>query len=258
MVGYCTAAKRPLWATVGLCELASANVVGYNETALLGNSQAKGVGAAFLPVNGGKIKLGDIKIVGYDKDEGYSGFAITAKKLNGFGVGVASYLWCDFEEEGETYFGWYDADMNDLNDVELEPGEGLWIYSPSEEFKVQSAGTVADADVEVPLRGNSEAKMVVNPMPTTLTLGDINIIGYADDEGYSGFAITAKKLNGFGVGVASYLWCDFEEEGETYFGWYDADMNDLNEVELDPGEGLWIYSPSAEFSAVFASPLVND
>ncbi len=217
--------------------------------------QAKGVGASFLNVGETPLTLSDIKIIGYASTDGYADFEINAKQLDGFGRGGTAYFWCDFEEEGDTYYGWYDNDMNCYNDLELAPGEGLWIYSPSTDFKVQSAGQVPVEDIAVTLRSGGQAKMVANPMPTTLTLGDIGITGYSKEDGYADFEINAKQLDGFGRGGTAYFWCDFEEEGDTYFGWYDNDMNCYNDVEVASGEGLWIYSPSTSFSAVFPTPL---
>ena len=231
------------------------DVVGYDSVGLLSGGQAKGVGASFLNVNGSDITLGDISVTGYDVTEGYADFQVIAQTLNGYGKTTASYSYCDFEEEGEVYKGWYDDDMNCYNDVVIAPGEGLWLYSPSTDFKVQSSGLVPKSSISVTLRSGGQAKMVVNPMPAELSYGDITISGYDTDEGYADFQIIAQKLNGYGKTVSSYSFCDFEEEGETYFGWYDDDMNEYNNLKLAPGEGLWIYSPSTDFAVVFPSPL---
>ena len=236
-------------------DVVSSDVVGYDQFGLRGNGAAIGAGPSFLPVDGEDMTLADVSVTGYDANDGYADFEVEAKKLNGAGVGGTSYFWCDFEEEGETYKGWFDGDMNDYNSESLTPGEGLWIYSPSTNFKLQSSGAVPKSSITVALRGNGQAKMVSNPMPTTLTLSQIYVSGYDTEEGYAGFEIEAKKLNGAGVGGTSYFWCDFEEEGETYYGWYDGDMNEYNDVEVAAGEGLWIYSPSTSFSVVFPSPL---
>ncbi len=213
------------------------------------------MGASFVNVSGGNLTLGDLIVTGYDATEGYADFEIIAQELNGFGKTLSNYSYCDFEEEGTTYKGWYDEDMNCYNDLVIQPGEGLWIYSPSEDFKIQSAGMVPQSPIAVTLRAGGQAKMVVNPMPAAVTLGDIGVTGYDKTEGYADFEIIAQELNGFGKTLSNYSYCDFEEEGDTYFGWYDEDMNDYNDVVVNPGEGLWIYSPSADFSVVFPSPL---
>ena len=69
-------------ATVGF-SLESANVVGYGQTGLLSGGQAKGVGASFLNVSGDSLTLGDIKIVGYNEEDGYADFGITAQTQDG-------------------------------------------------------------------------------------------------------------------------------------------------------------------------------
>ncbi len=236
----------------------SANVVGYDTLALRGGGQAKGAGASFLPVSGESITLGDVKITGYSSEDGYADFEVIAKQLDGAGRGGTAYFWCDFEEEGETYYGWYDEDMNSFSSLELVPGEGLWVYSPSTDLSIQSAGAVPDTDIAVVLRSGGQAKMAANPMPTTLTLGDISVSGYSTEDGYADFEIIAKVLDGAGRGGTAYFWCDFEEEGETYYGWYDEDMNCFNEtVEVAAGEGLWVYSPSTDYSLVFPTPLAE-
>jgi len=231
--------------------------VGYDTLGLRGGNQAKGVGASFIPVNESGLTLGDIKIVGYDTTEGYADFEIQAKQLDGAGRGGTAYCWCDFEEEGDVYYGWYDEDMNEYNDLALVPGEGLWIYSPSTAIQIQSAGAVPNTDIAVTLRGGNQAKLVVNPMPTTVTLGDVLVVGYDTTEGYADFEIQAKQLDGAGRGGTAYCWCDFEEEGDVYYGWYDEDMNEYNDLEIVAGDSLWIYSPSTAYSVVFPTPLVD-
>ena len=223
----------------------------------MGGNQAKGVGASFVNVSEKPLTLGDISVVGYDPEEGYADFEIIAQELNGFGRTLSNYSYCDFEEDGEVYKGWYDEDMNCFNDLELKPGEGLWMYSPSTDYKIQSAGMVPASDISVVLRGGNQAKMIVNPMPATVEFGSITISGYNPEEGYADFEIIAQELNGFGRTLSNYSFCDFEEDGETYFGWYDEDMNDYNEKTLAPGEGLWIYSPSTSYSVVFPTPLAK-
>lgn len=236
-------------------DVVSSDVVGYDTFGLRGSGAAIGVGASFLPVGDEGLTLGNLSVTGYAAADGYADFQIQAKQLDGAGRGGTTYYWCDFEEEGDVYKGWYDEDMNEYNDLELAPGEGLWVYSPSTDFKVQSSGAVPKSSISVTLRGSGAAKMVANPMPTTLTLGQVTVDGYDSNDGYADFQIQAKKLDGAGRGGTTYYFCDFEEEGDVYFGWYDEDMNDYNDVEVAAGEGLWIYSPSTAFSVVFPSPL---
>ena len=252
-----TIAAAALCASVFADGITSANVVGYDQFGLRGNGAAIGAGASFVNVDGSDLTLGDITVTGYDTKDGYAEGQVQAKQLDGYGRGGTTYYWCDFVEEETAYKGWYDNDMNEYNDLKLAPGEGLWIYSPSTDFKIQSSGAVPASAISVTLRGNGAAKMVANPMPTTLTLAQVSVEGYDANDGYAEGQVQAKKLDGYGRGGTTYYFCDFEEEGITYFGWYDNDMNDYNDVEVTPGEGLWIYSPSTDFSVVFPSPLAE-
>ena len=243
-------------------DVVSSDVVGYVGAALRGGNQAAGVGGAFVNVDGSELTLGDLAAVGYDTKAGYADFEIQAKQLDGAGRGGITYSWVDFTDpdEGVTYKGWYGENGEDYNDVSLLPGEGLWVYSPNAVFKLQSAGAVSKTPIAVTLRGGNQAKMVSNPMPATLTLGDISVEGYNSNEGYAEFEIQAKKLDGAGRGGTTYSWVDFTDpdEGVTYYGWYGENGEDYNDVEVAAGEGLWIYSPSTAFSVVFPSPLVNE
>ncbi len=125
-------------ATVGF-SLESVNVVGYGQTGLLNGGQAKGVGASFVNVDNSDMTLGNLTVVGYNAEEGYAEYEVQAQQLTGGGATLngMTYYWCDFEEEGVTYYGWYDENMNDYNSLSLEPGESLWVYSPSTSFYVE-------------------------------------------------------------------------------------------------------------------------
>ena len=235
-------------------DVVSSDVVGYDTYGLRGNGQATGVGASFINVDDSDLTLGDIAITGYSGE--YADFQIQAKQLDGFGRGGTTYYWADVTIEGEDFYGWFSDDGSVCyNDVVIAPGEGLWIYSPSATFKIQSSGKVPKAPIAVTLRSNGQAKMVSNPMPATLDLGDITVSGYTGE--YADFQIQAKKLDGFGRGGTTYYWADVTIEGEHFYGWYnDEGSVDYNtDVKVAAGEGLWVYSPSSSYSIVFPSPL---
>lgn len=240
-------------------DVVSSDVVGYAGAALRGGNQAAGVGGAFVNVDGSDLTLGDLTVVGYNTTDGYADFEIQAKQLDGYGRGGITYYWIDVTVDNETYKGWYNDDASeDLGDLALLPGEGLWVYSPSTSYSVQSAGAVSKTPIAVTLRGGNQAKMVSNPMPATLTLGDITITGYNSKDGYADFEIQAKKLDGYGRGGTTYYWIDAKVDEETYYGWYNDDASvDYSDVEVAAGEGLWIYSPSTAYSVVFPSPLAE-
>ena len=206
------------------------------------------------------MTLGNLTVVGYNAEDGYAEYEIQAQQLTGGGATLngMTYYWCDFEEEGVKYYGWYDENMNDYNSLPLVPGEGWWIYSSSSDYKIQSAGAVPSKPIPVTLLAGGQAKLVSNPMPTKLTLGDVVIKGYNTEEGYADYEVQAQQLTGGGATLngMTYYWCDFEEEGVTYYGWYDENMNDYNSLSLEPGESLWVYSPSTSFYVEFPAPVL--
>ena len=67
-------------------------MVGYNNTELrTGN---KGVGACFLPIGSDVVKLNDIKVAGYDPEEGCEG-DVYVQTLDNYGRTVDKYFWYD-------------------------------------------------------------------------------------------------------------------------------------------------------------------
>lgn len=235
----------------------SANVVGYTGTELA-NAGAKPMGASFVNVGTEPMTIAALSVSGYDPEDGYADFSVYFQKLGPSGKTLGTdYYWCDFEEEGETYRGWFDGDMNDLNDTPLKPGEGLWMYANDNSLSLVSAGAVPGADVSYTLP-SAGAKMIVNPQPVVLTLDQVFVSGYDPEDGYADFSVYFQKLGPSGKTLGTdYYWCDFEEEGETYVGWFDGDMNDLNDKTLGIGEGVWMYSNDSTLSVVFPSPLVK-
>ena len=231
----------------------STNVVGYDTAALRGGGAAIGLGASFVNVDKSDLTLGDVKVVGYTGE--YADGQISAKKLNGAGVGGTEYFWFDVVDGADKYYGWYNNDGSVCyNEESLPVGEGLWIYSPSSDYKFQSSGMVPTTPVSVTLRGGGAAKLVANPMPVQLTLGQVTVSD-GTTNGYADGQISAKKLNGAGVGGTEYFWYDTVDGTDVYYGWYNNDGSvNYNDVTLDPGETLWIYSPSTAYKVTFPAP----
>ena len=229
----------------------SANIVGYAPAEL----QAAGLtaGACFIPVTGKTFDLSTLSVVGYDKEDGCDG-AVQLQTLNEFGQTVRTFLWKDFEFEGITFYGWYDADTDDeleAGEVEFQAGEGLWTYCDDDGLSLQSAGQVPTADISVMLQ--AAGLSVANPTPLTVDLIDCVVTGYDKEDGCDG-GVQLQTLNEFGQTVRTFLWKDFEFEGITFFGWYDADTDDeleAEEVEVGPGQGLWTYSDDDGFNFVW-------
>ena len=242
------------WATVGLCELASANVVGYQTKALRSGFTA--TGASFVNVTNGTIKLGDIKISGYG-DDGYGDNMIIVQTLTSNGKTKDKYYWADYTEGEVTWYGWYNAEWDICyNEVPLAPGDGLWIQSPSTNISIQNAGAVSNESLPVNLTAGG-FKLIANPMPTSINLGLITVSGYGNE--YCDNMIIAQTLTENGKADAKYYWVDYSEEEVTWYGWYNTEWNvDYNSVPLAAGVGLWIQAPDGNaLTITFPSPIAE-
>jgi streptogramin lyase len=197
--------------------------------------------------------MADLKVTGYSATDGYADNGITAVKLNTYGQNDGSVMfWVDYEEDGEKWYGWFNADWDvEYSDVELDPGEGVWFKSPNATIKLQSSGSVLNETLPVSLVAGSQ--LCPNPTPVVVTMADVAIEGYSETDGYADNGITAVKLNTYGQNDGSVMfWVDYEEDGEVWYGWYNADWDvEYSDVELEPGESVWLKSPSATLTVVW-------
>ena len=243
----------------------SQNVVGYDSVAL--RSGAKPAGAAFVPVSGTTIDLQDLKVSGYNAEDGYADGDIYVQTLTPGGATIKSYTWIDLaadpdDPDSVAMYGWYDDDTGELGELSIAPGEGLYAFGPNASFGIQSAGQVSTSDVAVTLR--SGAKCIANPTPITLPLNgsDMNswtglyVSGYNAEDGYADGDIYVQTLTPGGATIKSYTWIDLaadpdDPDSVAMYGWYDDDTGELGELNIGPGEGLYAFGPSTSFSIVF-------
>ena len=220
----------------------SANIVGYAQAALEEGFVARGV--SFLPVNGGKYNLQDIKVVGYT---GENADTVNIQILDNMGYPKATYYWADIPNDG--IYGWLDAAEEVPKNVEVAAGDGLWVNSEDATLSLQAAGTVAATDVQVELAADG-FKMVSNPMPVAINLQDIVVGGYT---GANADTVNIQILDNMGYPKATYYWADLPDDG--IYGWLDAAEEVPKNVEVAIGDALWVYCAEAGFSLKFESPL---
>lgn len=232
----------------------SSRVVGYSNNDVIKGSQ--GAGITFVAVSG-STTMADLKITGYDPEEGYADNGITAVKLDTYGRNAGDTMcWIDYQDEEISAYGWYSDDgEKDYNKVALAPGEGLWFKSPSPDFKILSSGQVLPETLPVMLIAGSQ--LCANPTPVTLNMGNIWMTGYDPKEGYADNGITAVKLDTYGRNAGDTMcWIDYQDEEISAYGWYSDDgEKDYNTVKLAPGESVWLKCPKAGWMVNFPSPL---
>jgi hypothetical protein len=242
-------------ATVGL-SLESANVVGYASSAT--KNGFKAMGASFAPV-GETMNLQDLKVTGYNREEGFSG-AFEIQMLDSIGRTDKSYTWFDIPADPEdpdsvAFYGWYDGDFNLVENETINPCDGLWVSTDSDTYGLQSAGQVITTPTSKTLGSDGAFVMVANPLPVGIDLQEITVGGYDVEAPFEG-SIEVQFLDTIGRTLTSYTWFDLpadpeEPDSVAFYGWYDGDFNLAEKVTIEAGSALWTSSDSSTYSLVF-------
>ena len=225
-------------------DVVSSDVVGYAQTDLRTGFTA--AGSQFVAV-GESFDLNDLSGAGYDPADGTDG-DVSVQTLDASGNAIDMYFWVDVTDGDDVVHGWFDGDGNPVErgDVTLQVGDGLWVESSSDDFKLQSAGKVATADSQMSLRAGF--KMVANGTPVSVDLTDIWVSGYDPEEGTDG-DVSVQTLDASGNAVDMYFWVDVTDGDDVVYGWFDGDGNEISEgdVSVAPGAGLWAESSASTF-----------
>ena len=223
-------------------DVVSSDVVGYAQSEA--RSGFKALGAQFVAVSATGIDLTEIKVTGYDPEDGTEG-DVTVQGLNAYGQGTGTYFYYDVPGE---LTGWLDSNDEpvEAGTVILAPGEGLWVSAPSTAFGLQTAGKVPTSGIAVTLR--SGFKLVSNNTPVAVDLNDIEVSGYDPEDGTEG-DVTVQGLNAYGQGTGTYFYYDVPEE---LTGWLDSndELVEDGNVSIGAGEALWVSAPNTSLSLV--------
>ena len=94
----------------------------------------KAVGAQFAAIGNETIDLTDIKVVGYDTEQGTEA-DVKVQILDAYGKAGDTYGYYDVPGE---LTGWLNGDDEEVEvgDVVVNPGEGLWVNAPSTAFSL--------------------------------------------------------------------------------------------------------------------------
>ena len=254
-----------------MADVVSSEVVGYNNVGLLDGGY-KMVGATFTSVGKDVVKLTELKVTGYEKNEYYLGemaFTASFQLRASNGMPYATYVWSDESSDMETWDGgkWVNSDTGEdittENDVTLNPGDGLWFSAPelqgSTAFTLTTSGTVLKGDQGVELNAGGY-RGICNLMPAPVKLSEVEVQGYEDNEYYLGemaFTMSMQSLLPNGMPSVTYVWADESSDMETWDGgkWINsdtgADITSENDVTIEDGEGFWATAPNLEGSEAF-------
>jgi hypothetical protein len=161
--------------------------------------------------------------------------------LDAYGRTQVSYDWNDWAASTAC---WVDGDWNPVEEVSISAGQGLWVMGSASTQGILSAGKVGRDDVVVVLRNGGTG--AGNPFPVSIDLQDIVAEG---DEASDNVQI--QVLDAYGRTVASYDWNDWANATAC---WVDGDWNPVENVTIEPGQGLWVMGSSTSQSIRFSSP----
>ncbi|MCL1922116.1 MAG: hypothetical protein FWG50_13775 [Kiritimatiellaeota bacterium] len=209
------------------------NVVGYTTKGVAANQKLMS-GAQFVEVGEEGLDLASIKLENVPMTGGAS-----IQWWDGTSYERATWV----EKNWDSGLPWW----GDENDWEIEithtfaPGEGFWIVIPNgvPNAKVTQAGEVAlsgFANYDFPLASNKKF-MMINPLPTDLSLSDITLVSVPMTGGAS-----IQWWNGTSYERATWV----EKNWDSGTPWW-GDENDW-EIEIThtflPNEGFWIVVPN--------------
>lgn len=244
--------------SAGICfaDVTSANVVGYNTAKTVSGFQ--GAGTCFMAI-GKTGTMADLQVTGYG--DSYEDQNIQAVKLDTYGRDTGTKMYwvdADYGSDG-VWYGWYNDGWDvDLNSTPLASGEGVWFMSPNTDIKIQSSGEVNNEVIPVTLVAGYQ--LCPNATPTTVKMNKAYMNGYG--EGYEDQNIQAVKLDTFGRDSGDKMYwvdADYGSDG-VWYGWYNDGWDvELGEnTTLEPGEAVWLTSPTAGWTLNWPSPLAKD
>lgn len=125
--------------------------------------------------------------------------------------------------------GWYDEDMNLANNVEVPVGTSL-MFASQGTTSIMFSGAVAKSPINVTTL-DSGFTPVGNARPTNVKISAISFNGIAD-------ADSIQFINFNGGTEKEYFYFTSAGMGVESDGWYDGDLNLVNDEEIPAGSGI--------------------
>ena len=217
-------------AVAGMAVAADSNIVGYTTKTLVANQKAIS-GAQFVEVGDTGLDLASIKLENVPAE----GTAFI-QWWNGTDYDTAA--WVEIDDDPNNP-GWGNAGTWAEVFYTFDAGDGFWIILPGgvSNAKVTQAGEVAlsgAATYDTPLAANKKF-MMINPLPTTLGLSDIELVGVAPE----GTAFI-QWWNGSAYNMAA--WVEIDDDPNNP-GWGNAGTWAEVFHTFNPCDGFWILVP---------------
>ncbi len=225
-------------------EVTSANIVGYNGTALKSETYymvavhfdevvGSGAGLAIKDLITGNIPYGtELQLLrpagGYD---------------------IYKYLEEAYDEGSDEFIpGWGDV-LDNIATRKVAPGSVFWLKAPADANVTIAGAVLADASKSITFVAK-EYSMLGNPYPVAVNPNAITWEGlsYGDE-------LQILKSSGSGYDIYKYLEEAYDEGTDDFIpGWGDVLDNIVTTGIIPVGQGAWI-KPATDTTATFASPL---
>ena len=224
--------------------MASANIVGYTETAL--QAGFKATGASFVSVGKEGCNLTSVKPAGFTTMTG----TLNIQTLDNAGRTLKTYSYYKGARRPYDVEGWYDGStlITAENDVMFTAGTGLWI-SGADGYTITTSGEVLMDKVVCNLA--TGFKMLVNPYPVSIKLSQIQAAGFTTMTG----ALNIQTLDNAGRTLKTYSYYKGARRPYDVEGWYDGStlITAENDVTFPIGQGFWV-AGDAGYTLTFNYP----
>ena len=233
-------------AGVAFADVTSANIVGYSNYGL--RNGGKMVTAQFLGLNNPSNDIQQLLPQGDDTIDN-----VQVQLLDEYGRMTVQYNWKDGGDLDEPVSGYCWANEDNeykVEDVMFGPGQGLWVFGSATEQALQSSGEVNKKDVSVKLRNGGSG--FGNPFPVKVDIQDILPTGPDTIDN-----VQIQILDEYGRMTVQYNWKDGGDLDEPVAGYCWANEDNeykVSGVDIDPGQGLWVFGSSTDQFLTFPAP----
>lgn len=139
------------------------------------------------------------------------------------------YFYFTVEGMGVEKNGWYDEDMNLADNVPVPNGASL-MFASQGTTSIQFSGAVSKSKINVTTL-DTGFTAVGNSRPMNVKLSDIKFEGVAD-------ADSIQFIDSNGGTEKEYFYFTVAGMGVEADGWYDGDMNSVDNEEIPAGSGV--------------------
>jgi hypothetical protein len=240
------AASAALCATVSFAELASANVVGYQETTLKNTYGYSFIAPTFVDVGAqtASYDLQNIKLTGANVGDGASDYI---EIWDDAGAMTDEAFFYVTKAQGYEKDGWVTEIMGDeyVENKTLDIGKGFYLYVGSgDDVQVQYAGQVVKGSpttAELPYGYN----IIGNSTPSDVDLQEIKLLGANVGDGASDYIEVWDDTGSMTDEAYFYV---TKAQGYEKDGWVTEIMGDeyVEDVTYLPGQAFFLYIGSGE------------